>query len=125
MTNTCGICGGTVESRVPSNWHPSKLRRRAERDMQAHLRTHTFAELLRYEIRKDLDQVPDEQRPAIVRDVYRQLLGTVRDKQFALNDADGRGVYTIDEVLGDVGLYRLWQSASRCGDPRCEQHRIS
>jgi hypothetical protein len=57
-----------------------------------------------------------------VRDVYRQLLGTTRDKQYALNEADGRGVYSIDEVLGDVKLYRLWQSSSRCGDPRCQQH---
>jgi hypothetical protein len=118
----CGICGGTVESRVPAGWHPSKLARRAERDMQAHLRTHSFAELLRYEIRKDPAQVPDEQRATIVRDVYRQLLGTTREREFSLNDPDGCGVYSIDEALGDVQLYRLWQSANRCGDPRCTQH---
>jgi hypothetical protein len=123
MQNTCGICGTAVESRVPANWHPSKLARRAERDMAAHLRTHSLAELLRYEIRKDLDQVPDEQRPSIVRDVYRQLLGTTTaERGFALNAPDGQGLYTIDEVLGHLEVYRLWQSDARCGDPSSEQH---
>lgn len=119
---TCGICGNTVESRVPSNWHPSKLARRAERDMQAHMKTHSFAEVLRYEIRKDLDQVPDEQRPTIVRDVYRQLLGSGTGASFALNDADSRGVYSIDEALGSIDLFRLWRSARNCGLPGCDQH---
>jgi len=124
MINTCGICGSSVESRVPANWHPSKLARRVERDMQAHLRTHSLAELLRYEIRADLDQLPDEQRPIIVRDVYRQLLGSTGDdgKGFVLNDPDSQGVYTIDEVLGQIDLYRMWRSAARCGDPNCWQH---
>ena len=122
MVNTCGICGEAVESRVPANWHPSKLIRRADRDMQAHLRTHSFAELLRYEIRKDLDQVPDEQRPTIVRDVYRQLLGTTAEGEFSLDEADARGVYSFDEVLGALPLYQLWRSANCCGLPGCEQH---
>ena len=87
MINTCGICGHEVESKVPSNWHPSKLLLRAEQDMEAHLRTHSFAELLRYEIRKDLDQVPDEQLPSIVRDVYRQLLGAQGEMGYALGQA--------------------------------------
>lgn len=122
LSNLCGICGRTVQSRVPSNWHPSKLARRAEQDMQAHLLTHSLAELLRYEIRRDLDLVPDEQRATIVRDVYRELLGATRDGQYALHEADGHGVYAIDEVLGGAGLYRLWLSADRCADPRCRQH---
>jgi hypothetical protein len=84
--------------------------------------THSFAELLRYEIRQDLDQVPEEQRPAIVRDVYRGLLGTTKNGRYALDDADSRGVYTIDEALGDIDLYRLWGNAARCGDPHCQQH---
>jgi hypothetical protein len=120
MINTCGICGREVESKVPSNWHPSKLLLRAERDMQAHLGTHSFAELLRYEIRKDLDQVPDEERPSIVRDVYRQLLGAQGAGGYALGDADSRGVYSIDEALGDLDVYRLWRSASQCGLNSCE-----
>ena len=90
--------------------------------MEAHLQTHSFPELLRYEIRQDLEQVPDDERPAIVRDIYRSLLGTTRDNQFALNEPDGRGVYSIDEVLGHMSVYRLWQGASRCGDPACAQH---
>ena len=120
MINTCGICGHEVESKVPANWHPSKLLLWAERDMQAHLRTHSFAELLRYEIRQDLDEVPDEARPSIVRDVYRQLLGSQCEGGYALGDADGRGVYSIDEALGGLDLYRLWRAASQCGLKTCE-----
>jgi hypothetical protein len=122
VTGTCAICGGTVESTAPVNWHADKLARRAERDMQAHLRTHSFAELLRFEIRKDIDQVPDEQRPTIVRDVYRQLLGSISDGTFALRDADSRGVYSIEEALGSLDLYRLWRSARGCELAGCDQH---
>jgi hypothetical protein len=119
---TCGICGGVVRSRTPLDWHPGKRARRAERDMQAHLKTHSFAEVLRYEIRQDLDQVPEEQRPIIVRDIYRSLLGTTRDNQFVLNEPDSVGVYSIDEALGDMDAYRLWRAANGCGDPGCNQH---
>lgn len=90
--------------------------------MQAHLRTHSFAELLRFEIRQDLEDVPEDQRPVIVRDIYRSLLGTTTEAGFTLNDTDTRGVYSIEDVLGDVDVYRMWRSANRCGDPRCQQH---
>ena len=123
--NTCGICGDLVRSEMGANLHPRLQARQALRDMQAHLNTHSFAELLRWEIRQDLDLVPDEQRPAIVRDIYRSLLGTTRDNVFTLNDTDGRGVYSLDEALGDLDIYRMWRSASRCGDPGCTQHQAS
>jgi hypothetical protein len=122
---TCGICGDLVRSDSGTNLHPHLEVVQALRDLQAHLNTHSFAELLRWEIRQDLDQVPEEQRPGIVRDIYRSLLGTTRDNEFTLNDADGRGVYSIDEVLGDLDVYRMWRSASRCGDPGCTQHQAS
>lgn len=119
VLSTCGICGGQVRSDVPSTWHPGKRALRVERDMQMHLGTHSFAELLRHEIRQDLEQVPDEQRPSIVRDVYRSLLGTTRDGVFTLGRADSVGVYSIDEALGDLGTYRLWRAANQCGATRC------
>jgi hypothetical protein len=122
MLSTCGICGGVVRSDVPANWHPFKRARKAERDMQSHLKTHSFAELLRYEIRQDLDQVPEEQRPTIVRDIYRGLLGTTRNGQFTLGEHDAQGVYSIDEVLGTIDTYRMWRTANCCGDPSCAQH---
>jgi hypothetical protein len=90
--------------------------------MQAHLDTHSFAEQLRFEIRQDLEQVPEEQRPSIIRDVYRGLLGTVRDNVYSLDHADGVSAYSIEEALGDIELYRTWLSASSCGDPSCQQH---
>jgi hypothetical protein len=90
--------------------------------MQAHLRTHSFAELLRYEIRQDLEQVPEEQRPSIIRDVYRSLLGATRDGRFELGQPDSLSAYSIDDVLGDLAVYRLWRSANSCGDPTCAQH---
>jgi hypothetical protein len=123
MTTTCGICGDLIESRVPSNWHPSKLKRRAESDLQAHLKKHSFAEVLRYEIRQDLDQVPEDERATIVRDIYRNLLGKASsDGAFELNDADSQGVYTIEDALGGIDVYRIWRSANRCARPDCLQH---
>ena len=85
--------------------------------------THSFAQLLRHEIRQDLNQVPEEQRPSIVRDVYRGLLGTTRGTEFLLDPPDGLGVYSIDEVLGAVSLYALWRTANSCGDPNCHHHQ--
>jgi hypothetical protein len=120
--NTCGICGGVVRADAPPIGHPGKQARRAERAMQAHLKTHSFAEVLRYEIRQDLDQVPEEQRPTIVRDIYRALLGTMRDNKFTLCATDSLGVYSIDETLGSIETYRLWRSSTTCGDPHCAQH---
>ena len=121
-TNTCGICGGVIETRIPSGWHRSKVERRVEQDLAEHLTTHSFAEILRFEIRQDLDQVPDDQRPTIVRDIYRNLLGTIDGDQYRLNADDGQGVYSIEEALGSLSTYQLWRSASRCGLPNCTQH---
>jgi len=122
IVTTCGICGDLVRSAVGLHWNPGRRALRAYQDMQAHLNTHSFAELLRFEIRQDLDQVPEEQRPSIIRDVYRGLLGSVRDNVYSLDQADGVSAYSIDETLGDLGLYQLWLSANTCGDPHCKQH---
>jgi hypothetical protein len=105
--------------------HPGRKAAFVESDMQVHMRTHSFAELLRFEIRQDLEDVPEDQRPVIVRDIYRSLLGTTTDSRFQLNATDGHGVYAIEDVLGTVELYRLWQSANRCGDPGCQEHQNS
>src|SRR5262245_48783662 len=122
MENTCGICGDVVRSEIAPHWHPSKQLRRAHRDMQTHMQTHSFAEVLRFEIRQDLEQVPDDERPSIVRDVYRSLLGTTEDGVFTLGALDARGTYSLDEALGSLSLYRLWRDAAACGMPRCAQH---
>jgi len=122
MDNTCGICGDVVRSDIAPHWHPSKQLRHAQRDMQTHMKTHSFAEVLRFEIRQDLEQVPDEERPSILRDVYRSLLGTTDDGVFRLGDADACGAYGIDEALGGLAMYRLWHTATTCGLPGCEQH---
>jgi hypothetical protein len=122
IITTCEICGDLVRSEVGPNWHPGKRALRAYQDMQQHMTTHSFAELLRFEIRQDLDQVPEEQRPWIVRDIYRGLLGTANESGYTLGAADSQGVYTIDEALGALDVYRLWRTANRCGDPHCAQH---
>jgi hypothetical protein len=119
---TCRICGDLVRSTVGARWNPGSRALRAYQDMQVHLNTHSFAELLRFEIRQDLDQMPEEQRPSIVRDVYRGLLGTLHQSGFALDAPDGVSAYSIDEALADAQLYALWLSANRCGDPHCRQH---
>jgi hypothetical protein len=122
ILTTCGICGDLVRSAVKPHWTAGRRALRAYKDMQNHLTKHSFAELLRFEIRQDLDQVPEEQRPSIVRDIYRSLLGTFRDGQYYLDKPDSQGLYTIDEALGDVDTYHLWRSANRCADPNCPQH---
>lgn len=122
MTSQCDICGDFVASEAVPAWFPIQQSRLAERDMQEHLLTHSFVEMLRHELRQDLDSVPEEQRASIVRDIYRGLLGTTEAGQFALDDADSQGVYSIDEALGGLGAYRLWHSANGCGDPGCAQH---
>ncbi len=119
MSGTCRICGGLVLTALGASLHPGKLAQIAERDMQAHLDTHSFAEVLRFEIRQDLEDVPDEQRPAIVRDIYRSLLGTVTHTHFTLYDEDRVGVYSLDEALGDVRMYQLWRNANSCGLSSC------
>jgi hypothetical protein len=101
----CEICGDAVV--------------RAEPERQAHLETHSFAEVLRFEIRQDLDLVPEGARAAIVRDIYRQLLGTGTSGGFELGAADGMGLYSIDEALGGLSMYQLWRSASHCGRAGC------
>jgi hypothetical protein len=122
IVTPCAICGDLVRSAIELGWKPSKKARKAHFDMQEHLMTHSFAELLRHEIRQDLEQVPEEQRASIVRDVYRGLLGTTRDGRFTFNDTDTNGVYSIDEVLGSLAVYRLWRTANHCGAPGCLQH---
>ena len=119
-SSNCGIRGHLIESRIPSTWHPSKLARRAEWDMQTHLKTHSFAEVLRFEIRQDLTQVPDDERAPIVRDIYRNLLGRHTAEGYTLDDSDSLGVYSIDEALVDLELYRLWRSTNQCGLAGCQ-----
>jgi hypothetical protein len=125
MIRPCAICGGLVRSDLPAGLHPHRKAAFVESDMQAHLRTHSFAELLRFEIRQDLEEVPEDQRPTIVRDIYRSLLGTTTEGRFTLNDADLQGVYAIDDVLGDLDVYRMWRCANRCRDAACLQHEKS
>ncbi|HLZ31043.1 MAG TPA: hypothetical protein VKV73_27305 [Chloroflexota bacterium] len=113
-----------MRSEIEASWHPRTWQRGkwaqvADRDMRAHLATHSFAEVLRFEIRQDLEEVPDEQRPTIVRDIYRSLLGSTTRGRFTLMDPDAVGVYSIDEALGDVAMYQFWRSANNCGLHGC------
>src|SRR3979411_2158166 len=119
MTHTCRICGGLVPTELGATWHPGKWAQLAERSMQAHLDTHSFAEVLRFEIRQDLEEVPDEQRPTIVRDIYRSLLGPTAHKHFTLGAAAAIGMFSIDEALGDLAVYQHWRSANNCGLKDC------
>jgi hypothetical protein len=121
----CAICGEVVAAAVEAGWTPRRQANHVLREMQAHLELHSFPELLRFEIRQELDMVPDDQRPTIVRDIYRNLLGSVHDNEFTLNPSDGIGVYSLDEALGDLSVYQLWRAANRCGTPDCPQHTAS
>ena len=108
LNATCLICGRTVEAHASQSANGGERSRRVQNALRHHLEQHSFAEVLRYEIRQDLDQVPCEQRAIIVRDIYRQLLGRFTNGRFSLGAADSLSVYSIDEALGSIAMYTLW-----------------
>lgn len=116
----CRVCGDIVEARVPGGWHPSKLRRRTEWAMREHLRSHSAPEIFRRFLRDRLAGESPERRLAIVRTLYRSILGdTMEDGSFEPSSPDGVGRYAIDEVLNLVSIHRLWHVARDCSAPTC------
>jgi hypothetical protein len=111
----CEICGEGiyVDAENVQTW--SGFGAVVERAATEHLASHPAAVVERFLLRKHLDDLADDVRPLAVKQVYddlRELWG----------DADRRGVYSIDEALGSVEVYRLWCSANRCKWERCRHH---
>jgi hypothetical protein len=108
----CEICGEAiyVESERGGSW--GAFHAILERAATEHLASHPTAVVERFLLRKHLDELAPDVRPLAVKQVYadlRELWG----------DEDRRGVYSIDEALGSLEVYRLWCASNRCTWEHC------
>jgi hypothetical protein len=111
----CEICGDTIYVEIERE-QPSWLggfSQAIERAAAAHIATHPTPVVERFLLRKHLDEIAPDVRPAAVKQVYAEL-------REMWGDSDRRGAYSIDEVLGSPTMYRLWFDASRCTWDRCQ-----
>jgi hypothetical protein len=111
---TCGICGEPISVELPGadDFDMTRLQHEVHDAAEAHLHSHPAPEQARFWLRRFLDDVQPSERAIAVRGIYGQL-------RELWGDQDGRGVYSIDEVLGACAVYRLWLAANRCGYARC------
>jgi hypothetical protein len=111
----CEICGDPIYvevEREQSLWLGGGFSQAVERAAAAHIATHPTPVVERFLLRKHLDEIAPDVRPAAVKQVYGEL-------RELWGDEDQRGMYSIDDVLGSIDLYRLWQSANHCTWERC------
>jgi hypothetical protein len=118
----CEICGDTIyievegqvgrEREYSVNWQ-SEFSKAVERAAAAHIATHPTPVVERFLLRKHLDEIAPDVRPAAVKQVYAEL-------REMWGDSDTRGMYPIDDVLGSTTVYRLWIDAERCTWERCK-----
>jgi hypothetical protein len=115
----CEICGEVIYVDVgPTPATPSSgaaINAVVERAAQEHLAGHPTAVVERFLLRKHLDELAPEVRPVAVKQVYAQL-------RELWGDEDRVPVYSIDEALGCMAVYRLWCNASRCTWESCRHN---
>ena len=111
----CEICGDEIYVELDrehgSGWL-SGLSQAVERAAAAHIATHPTPVVERFLLRKHLDEIAPDVRPAAVKQVYGEL-------REMWGDSDTRGVYSIDDVLGTPAMYRLWFDATSCSWDGC------
>ncbi len=107
---SCDICGDEIWADLGDQRSSVEVIRAAREAVLRHLRRHTPAERKRAELRASLFGLPPPQRRVQVRRVYRELLRE-------WGDQDTRAVYSADEALGSVAMYRLWHHVASCGRP--------
>jgi hypothetical protein len=110
----CEICGEPIHvefEQAPASQR-SSLYAVVERAAADHLATHPTPIVEQFLLRKHLDEIAPDVRPAAVKQIYSDLVEL-------WGDADRRGVYTIDDVLGSLDVYRLWCNANRCTFDGC------
>ena len=107
----CEICGEEIFIEVtkggPPPWSGGGMNAVVERAAQEHLARHPTAVVERFLLRKHLDELAPDVRPVAVKQVYAQL-------RELWGDEEQKAVYSIDEVLGTLPVYRLWCNANRC-----------
>ena len=108
----CEICGEAIyiDAEQVRGW--SGFGAVVERAATEHLASHPTPEVERFLLRKHLDELAPDVRPLAVKQVYAEL-------RELWGDADNRGTYSIDEVLGSLDMYRLWCNANRCTWEHC------
>ena len=111
----CEICGEPIFVDLEGDGSAvsrHRLSRKLERAATEHLASHPAPIVQQFLLRKHLEDVPPSARPTAVKHIYSEL-------RQMWGEADSRGVYTIDEVLGSPGVYRLWMDADRCNFAHC------
>jgi hypothetical protein len=112
----CEICGEEIwidaDPAPASSWARGGLQAVVERAAQEHLARHPTAVVERFLLRKHLDELAPDVRPVAVKQVYSQL-------RELWGDEDQRPVYSIDEALGCMAVYRLWCNTNRCTWEHC------
>jgi hypothetical protein len=115
----CEICGDPIYVEIGREHESASwlggFSQAVERAAAAHIATHPTPVVERFLLRKHLDEIAPDVRPAAVKQVYAEL-------REMWGDEDRRGMYSIDEVLGEVTVYRLWLDASRCTWDRCHHN---
>jgi hypothetical protein len=111
----CAICDQEIWMDLPRDSggdDPDLLRCEVAAVAEDHLRSHPAPEHARFWLRRHLDELSPGDRAIAVKRIYaalRRLWG----------DEDIRGMYAIDEVLGNSSTYRLWLAANRCSYAKC------
>jgi len=107
----CAICGESIWVDVCDDvdrWDAARFAAEFNVLAAEHIRLHPRQVLARFCLSRFHHDIRPSQRALAVRQVYRDLRAD-------LGDEDGQGVYTIDDALGSVSMYRLWLSAHRYG----------
>ncbi len=109
---SCGICDQPIYAEVELGVPASAARAILQRAASEHLHTHPEPVVAHFYLQTTIERLPPDERLLLIREIYTDL-------RRLWGDADGRGVYTIDEALGSAAMYRLWHSASACSHPGC------
>ncbi len=109
---TCVICDEPIYVEIEDGMSAPATRVEVQRAATAHLHTHPEPVVAHFYLSAVLDRLAPNERALAVREIYgdlRKLWG----------DRDARGLYSIDEALGSVAMYRLWHAASACSGKGC------
>lgn len=106
---TCRLCKEPIL--VPCTDTPQQMMALAQYATEHHIAQHPSRERARF-VLSNLETLPPPLRLTALKQAYA-----------GLDEEDQRGVYSIEEALGDASLYRLWLDANRCGGPHCSSRR--
>jgi hypothetical protein len=100
----CAVCGESIwvdDCDDVDRWDAARFAEEFSVLAADHIRSHPRQALARFCLNRFRDDARPSQRALAVRQVYRELCALSGDE-------DSHPVYTIDEALGSVSMYRLW-----------------